>query len=55
MKNIIAEMRNTLDGINNRPAEDQISYLENKLTENTQSEQQKGKESKQKEDTFQDL
>ena len=42
MKATITEMKNTLQGINNE-AEDQISNLEDKVPENTQSEQQKEK------------
>ena len=45
MHTILTEIKNTLQGINSRlhEAEDQITYLEYKETENTQSEQQKEK------------
>ena len=45
MKNIITEIKNTLNGINSRldEVEDQISNLKDKVTENIQSEQQKKK------------
>ena len=45
MKTTIFEMKNILEGINIGfdEAEDQISYLEEKIAENTQSEQQKEK------------
>ena len=45
MKTTILEMKNVLEGINIGfdEAEDQISYLEEKIAENTQSEQQKEK------------
>ena len=40
MKNTIFEMKNILQGLNNKKdeAEDSISYLENKVAENTQIE-----------------
>ena len=43
-----SEMKKTLEGINSRveEAEDQISNLEDKGTENTQSEQQNKQKSK---------
>ena len=45
MKNTLTEMKNTLQGIDSGvdEAEDQISKLEHKEAENTQSEQQKRK------------
>lgn len=45
MKNTITKNKNTLEGINSRvdEAEDQISRLEDKVTENTQVEQQQEK------------
>ena len=45
MKNTISEMKNTPEGINSRldETEDQISDLGDKLSEHTQSEQQKEK------------
>ena len=45
MKYTITEMKNTLEGINRRldEAGDRISDLEDKVAENTQSEQQKEK------------
>ena len=43
MKNTLSEMRNALKVINSRlgEADNQISYLEGRVAENTQSEQQK--------------
>ena len=45
MKNILTEMKNTLQGTNSvvDEAKDQIRDLEDKEAENTQSEQQKEK------------
>ena len=45
MKNIITEMKNTLEGINSTvgKAEDQISNLADKVVENTKPKQQKEK------------
>ena len=48
MKDTLIEIKNNLQGINSRvdEAENQISNLEYKAAKNTQSEQQKQKESK---------
>ena len=44
METIITEMKNTLKGINSRlDKADQISNLEDKITESTRSEQQKAR------------
>lgn len=45
MKNTISKMRNTLEGINSRPdeAKNWINYSEDKVAENTHSEQRKEK------------
>ena len=47
-------MKNTLEGINSRleDAEEQISNLENRVVEITQSKQQKEEESPQNEDSL---
>ena len=49
MNNIIAEMKNTLEGINNRitEAEERISELEDKMVEITVEEQNKEKRMKE--------
>lgn len=46
MKTIVTEMTNTLEGITSSldDSEDRVSHLENKVTENIQSEHQKEKE-----------
>ena len=48
MKNIITQMKNTLEGINSRlgEADDHINDLENKIAENIQTEQPKEKKKK---------
>ena len=48
MKNIITEMKNTLEGINSKfdETENWISNLEDKVAENIQSEQKREKELK---------
>ena len=52
MKNAISEMKNTLEGINKmNGVEDQISELEDKVKNNTQSEQQNEKRLKKDEDS----
>lgn len=47
MKNKLTEMKNTLQGIYSgvAKADNKIRYLEDKVTENTQSKQQKEKKS----------
>ena len=56
MKNTLNEMKNTLEGINRAgEAEGQISNLEAKEAENTQSEQQKEKKSPPNEDSIRSL
>ena len=54
MKDTLTETKNTLQGINSRAdeAEKQINSLENKETENTQSEQQKEKRIQKIEDNI---
>ena len=50
MKNTVTEMKNILQGFGSRvdEAEDQISALEDKEVDNTQSEQQKRKKNPKK-------
>ena len=57
MNNIITEMKNTLEGINNRitEAEEQISELEDKMAEITAEEQNKEKRIKRIENNLRDL
>ena len=57
MKDTLTETKNTLQGINSRAdeAEKQINSLENKETENTQSEQQKEKRIQKNEDRVRSL
>ena len=57
MKNIIIEIKNTLEGTNSRitEAEEWISELEDRMVEITAEEQNKGKRMKRIEDTIRDL
>ena len=57
MKNTITEMRNTLERFSSRldEAEGQISALEDKVAENTQSKHKKEKRTPQNEDNFRGL
>ena len=56
MKNTLNEMKNTLEGINRAgEAEGQISNLEAKEAENTQSEQQKEKRIQKSKDSVRSL
>ena len=57
MNHTINEIKNTLDGINSRitEAEEQISYLEDKIVEITTAEQNKEKRMKRNEDSLRDL
>ena len=57
MNNTIIEMKNTLEGINNRITEaiEQISELEDKMVEITAEEQNKEKRMKRIEDNLRDL
>ena len=57
MNNTITEVRNTLEGINNRiiEAEEQISELEDEMVEITAEEQNKEKRMKRIEDYLRDL
>ena len=57
MNNTITEMKNTLEGINNRitEAEEWISELEDKMVEITAEEQNKEKRMKRIEDNLRDL
>ena len=57
MNNIINEIKNSLEGINNRitEAEERISDLEDKIVEITTAEQNKGKRMKRTEDSLRDL
>ena len=57
MNNTINEMKNSLEGINNRvtEAEERISDLEDKIIEITTSEQNKEKIEKRIEDSLRDL
>ena len=57
MNNTIAEIKNTLEGINSRisEAEEQISELEYKMVEITSEEQNKVKRMKRTEDNIRDL
>ena len=57
MNNTITEMKNTLEGINNRitEAEKRISELEDKMVEITTEEQNKEKRMKRIEDNLRDL
>ena len=54
MKNTITEMKKTLEGINSRldEAKDRIRYLEDKVAESTQSEQQKEKRTQRYKDSL---
>ena len=55
--NTIAEIENTLEGINSRTseAEEQISKLKNKIVEITSEEQNKVKKMKRTEDSLRDF
>ena len=57
MNNTIIEIKNTLEGTNNRitEPEEQISELEDKMVEITAEEQNKEKRMKRIEDTLRDL
>ena len=57
MKGTISEMKNTLEGINSRldQTEDQISDLGDKVSENTQLEQQHEKRIRKSGDSVSDL
>ena len=57
MNNTITEMKNTLEGINNKitEAEEQISDLEDRMVEFTAVEQNKEKRMKRNEDNLRDL
>ena len=57
MNNTITEMKDTLEGINNRitEAEERISELEDKMLEITAEDQNKEKRMKRIEDNFRDL
>ena len=57
MNSAITEMKNTLEGINNRitEAEEQISELEDRMVEITAKEQNKEKRKKRIEDNLRDL
>ena len=57
MNNTITEMKNTLEGINNRltEAEERISYLEDKMVEITAEEQNKEKRMKRIEYNLREL
>ena len=57
MNNTINEIKNSLEGINSRitEAEEQISYLEDKIVEKTTAEQNKEKRMKRFEDSLRDL
>ena len=56
MNNTITEMKNTLEGINNRIMEaERISELEDKMVEITAEEQSKEKRMKRIEDNLRDL
>ena len=57
MNNTITEMKNTLEGINNRITEPEewISELEDKMVEITVKEQNKEKRMKRIEDNLRDL
>ena len=57
MNNTVTEMKNTLEGINNRitEAEEWISELEDKMVEITAEEQNKEKRMKRIEDNLRDL
>ena len=57
MRNIITEVKNILQGINSRvvETEDQISDLEGKEIENTQTEQQKETVVRNNEDSLRSL
>ena len=57
MNNTITEMKNTLEGINNRKteAEERISELEDRMVQITAKEQNKEKRMKRNEDSLRDL
>ena len=57
MNNTITEMKNTLEGINNRKteAEERISELEDRMLQITAKEQNKEKRMKRNEDSLRDL
>ena len=57
MNNTVTEMKNTLEGINNRitEAEEWISDLEDRMVEFTAVEQNKEKRMKRNEDSLRDL
>ena len=57
MNNAINEIRNTLEGTNNRKteAEDRISEVEDRMVEINESERKKEKQIKRNEDNFRDL
>ena len=56
MNNTITEIKNTLEGINNRITEEErISDLEDKMVEITAREQNKKKRMKRIEDSLRDL
>ena len=57
MNNIIAEVKNTLEGTNSRIAqwEERISELEDRMVEITAEEQNKGKRIKRIEDSLRDF
>ena len=57
LKNIAAEMKNTLQGINSKSddTEERISNPENRIVEVTQLEGQKEKRTKKSEDSIRDL
>ena len=57
MKNTITEMKNTLEGINSRlnDAEKEISELEDRVVEITNTKQKKKKRMKRNEDSLRDF
>lgn len=59
MKNLVMEIKNTLEGVffnrRSKEAEEWISYLEDRVTENNQAEQQKERRTTKNEDRLREL